>query len=93
MASYRVRRVFRVLAGVLAILALAFGLVVLASSLTPLQWFAIRFAALFLVVGVLLASLAVTGRVPAALEECGLDEADEIETLRTKMARLGRFIP
>ena len=92
MAAYRVRIVFRVLAGVLAMPALAFGVLGLVSSISGFHIVPFALGLLALALGALFSSVALTGRVPAAVEEYGLDDVGEVEALRAKMTRLRRFL-
>jgi len=93
MPSYRVRRPFRVLAAVVAIPPLVLGMMLLVESFVEHNVLDFLFGVGVLVFAGTFFYVAATGGVPAAVEEYGLDDAAEVEALRAKMTRLGRFIP
>jgi hypothetical protein len=92
MAEYRIRLPFRILLAVLvASLLVTSAYVVFVLEKSPLVDGGIILFALG--TWVLLGRGALTGWMPSWIEEYGLDDPDEVEALRTDMARRGRFRP
>jgi hypothetical protein len=89
LASYRIRRVFRLLAAGAGALFLGLGFVPLIFGET--SSYAVPMIFLFSIGGVLML-FAWIGRAPSWLEEYGL-EHDEIVAYRQEMNRTGRFVP
>ena len=90
MAQYRIRLPFRILLTLLVASLLATsGYVVLALQKSLLVDAAVVLFALG--VAIVFGRSALTGWMPSWLEEYGLDDPSDVETLRADMARKGRF--
>ena len=93
MSSYQIGGVFRILAAALALPAIGFGLFFFASVMPEPHWLPFLFGLVLMAFGGFFLKIAWTGRVPSWAEEYGLDDQDEVASLREDMTRKGRFIP
>jgi hypothetical protein len=94
MVEYRLRTPFRIAAWLPGLLSLASVVALVAKGLGSSdseRWFMIAFGLFLCAPAYFFLRIGWTGRVPASVEEYGLDGPGEIESSRAEARRLGRL--